>query len=547
MAILIILKGSQKGQRFKLTKVVNHIGRSIKNDVCLPNIPNISRNHCLIRKTAYGYEIEDLGSRNGTYVNGFPVKKSLLKDGDEITIGSVVLLFRDSSEEQAEIQAESSQEGPTTLTEDIDTETVDKLIKNYRETQDVDVFEGTVGHDSINAADLSAIERNAKKLKLIYDVGKELISIKPLNEFLEIVMDQVFEVVQPERGFIMLLDDKTGELKPMITRHVGGKFKEGEHQLQMSRTIARKVISDKVAILTMNAQRDDRFSDGKSIQMMGLRSVMCVPLIVKEKVLGLINVDTRLADRAFSSDELALLQALANYAAIGIEQARLNEKIRHEIEARSRLQRYHSPAVLDRILKQDETTEPAQTRRITVLFADIVGFTSMTEKMESRQVAEILNEYYTEMTECIFKYHGTLDKFIGDSVMALFGAPIAIKNSEERAIKCGLLMQNRLERLNKEKPADRQLLMRVGINTGSAVVGDFGSPKRMEYTALGNTVNTAHRIEHTIAQPGDVVVGEETYLATKKLFDFEKLATVEVKGLTEPISVYRVIKPRANI
>lgn len=247
-------------------------------------------------------------------------------------------------------------------------------------------------------------------------------------------------------------------------------------------------------------------------------------------------------------NDLDLLTALANYAAIGIEQARLNEKIKEEIKRRSQLERYHSPAVINRILTYSSTDSSieAQDLDVSVLFSDIVGFTGLSEKMEPHRVALILNEYFSEMTDIIFRYDGTLDKFIGDAIMAVFGAPLAMPDHALRAVKTALEMRERLRQMNEEKFGKNKINIRIGINTGRVVAGDIGSPKRIEYTVLGNTVNIASRLESTIARPGQIVVGEATYHIIRDLFVMEPVGEFNLRGMENLITVYEVLSERPS-
>jgi adenylate cyclase len=183
-----------------------------------------------------------------------------------------------------------------------------------------------------------------------------------------------------------------------------------------------------------------------------------------------------------------------------------------------------------------------EVKEVTILFADIVGFTSMSETMSPAAVALVLNDYLSRMTDVIFKWEGTLDKYIGDAIMAVFGAPLDMPDHASRAISAALEMRERLEEFNAERSKEGPLLrIRMGINTGKAVAGEIGSINKKEYTVLGDTVNTASRLESSVAKPGMIVIGENTYLAVKDQFVVNSLGKAKLKGKAVEVPVYEVL------
>lgn len=186
-------------------------------------------------------------------------------------------------------------------------------------------------------------------------------------------------------------------------------------------------------------------------------------------------------------------------------------------------------------------TKDAEIRNVTVLFSDVSGFTSMSEKLDPEEVREIMNECFEKFTKIIYKYEGTVDKFIGDAIMALFGAPIAHENDPERAIRAALDMQETLRDFSYKLKGKSgfELKMRIGINTGQVVAGSVGSDLRSDYTVMGDTVNLASRLEH--ASPvGGILISDTTYYHVGSLFEFEELSPITVKGKEKPVNVYMV-------
>jgi adenylate cyclase len=358
-------------------------------------------------------------------------------------------------------------------------------------------------------------------------------------------MDIVFEHIPADRGFLMLHEEgPEKKLMPMVIKHRKPESADSA-KIAISKTIADRVVKDRVSILTSDAQVDPRFGSGDSIRFHGIRSAMCAPLWNKDQVIGIIHVDSPMLTNCFNLNDLDLLTALANYAAVAVERARLNQKIVAEEKKRERLGRFLSPQVTSRILATSESQGAAlgvpEIREVSVLFADIVGFTTMSEKMSPAAVSLLLNEYLSRMTDIIFKYEGTLDKYIGDAIMAVFGAPLDMPDHAARSIKAALEMRERLEEFNAERKEGPLLKIRIGINSGKAVAGEIGSINKKEYTVLGDTVNTASRLESSVAKPGMVVIGENTMNLVTDQFEFKSMGSFTLKGKEREVSVFEVM------
>ena len=354
-----------------------------------------------------------------------------------------------------------------------------------------------------------------------------------LAELLESVMGLVTAQIPCQRGFI-LLKDPTGELVPELV----WEEQPGSQANPISRTIARTAMKDRVAILTTDARMDPRFSAGESIKIHGITSALCAPLIVENQALGVIYLETSLSKGSFKREDEHLLSAMANFAAVGIQRER-------EAKFRQRLERYHSPAVVDQILKSSQNKEApalqAQRCQISVLFADISGFTRMSEGMEPLVLAGILNRTFEAMTDQIFSRGGTLDKYIGDAIMAFFGAPNPDPDHAKHAVEAAAAMQETLRALNAARPEDYPVLrMRIGIYSGEAFAGDIGCEKRMDYTVMGSTVNLASRLESGVAKPGQIAIGPRT----AELVGPGRLRPLEgflLKGIEQEVRPFEVL------
>lgn len=558
MPNLNIVKSDGRIQNFSIMKDVITLGRGQDNDVVLPD-HSVSRNHARLTKTKKGYLITDLGSFNGTKVNGKSVQSALLKGNDEIKIGIIKLTFLTgekpalSPTETVVLTRESELEKGTTIVK-ASTEASHQL-DSQELLMSMGIQRTLVGKDfpkplkeeaqtTEAETDILSIERMNKVLFVLYEISRQLHLIHDFNELLKKIMDLIFMVIDADYGFVILTGDKSEEdLAPVVVKYKGDKIK-GKKQIKASRTIINRVVNDKVALLTTNAMDDSRFDQAMSLISQKIRSAVCVPLWRKDKIIGVIQLDSIRLAHQFTEDDLELLKAIGCQMAMVIEQASLNEKIREEEQMRSRLERFHSPQVIEMILKGSQETkenimEP-KDQTVTILFTDIVGFTPLSERMPPREINMLLNQFFSQMTDIIFKYDGTLDKYIGDCLMAVFGAPLEKKGDSERAIKAALEMRKKLAEMMKKTDVEKKFNIRIGINTGKVVAGNIGSPNRMDYTVIGDPVNIASRLE-SIALPNQILIGEETYRNIKDKFKIKKVGPKKVKGKSAAINVYEVL------
>ncbi|RME51820.1 MAG: hypothetical protein D6795_07655, partial [Deltaproteobacteria bacterium] len=261
-------------------------------------------------------------------------------------------------------------------------------------------------------------------------------------------------------------------------------------------------------------------------------------------LVGVIYVDSKKASRVFGKPDLDLLGGIAGQVAVAIENAILFENIQKEERYRNNLQRFLGPNLVERILQEEQISLGGTTRNVTILFSDIRNFTFLSANQDSKAMFEQLNDYFGVMTKAIFKYHGTLDKYIGDGIMAIFGAPIELEDHAYCAIQTAIEMKRNLRELNAqwEKEGKVPYNIGIGICTGDAVVGNVGSSERMDYTAIGPPVNLANRIE-SLTKKADcnLLISESTYECVKGRVNTKCYKPVSVKGFTEPILVYGVL------
>ncbi|UCC40486.1 MAG: FHA domain-containing protein [Candidatus Aminicenantes bacterium] len=559
MVHIRIVTHDNQSYNFPIVKDEVTIGRGKDNDITLSD-PRVSTNHAKITKEEEGYFLKDLGSHNGTRVNEKFIQKLSLEHNDEIRIGRNRLTYLTKEETSPSIAK--------ALVMEMDTDYEkwqQRTVKiNPEESRQKDSHSLLISSESVKGPLKQAVstiskkkslqkraetesiplERANKALFVLYEISRQLNSIHDFNELLKKIMDFIFMVIDADYGFLILTDDeKSDQFIPVVVKYKDERV-ESEGEIKASRTIINRVIKDKVALLTSNAMADPRFNYAQSLVGQKIRSAMCVPLWKREKIIGVIQLDSVRHDNQFTDGDLELLKTIGCQMAMILEQASLNEKIREEERMRNRLERFHSPQVIDEILKSSQEAKEdiieAKDLKATILFTDIIGFTGLSEKMQPRDINMLLNQYFSRMTDIIFEYDGTLDKYIGDSLMAVFGAPIEKSDDAERAVSAALRMRRELADMMSEAGRSEKIEIRIGINTGHVVAGNIGSPKRMEYTVIGNPVNVASRLE-SLAQPNQIIIGEETYKQIKGKFKIKKIGPQKLRGKSEEIIAYEVL------
>jgi adenylate cyclase len=518
--------------RFTVQKDEIAIGRDEDNDLVI-NRPWISRRHARLHREADGWHISDLGSLNGTQVNDLGHADVTLRDGDRIFLHKLALVFRDSSAPQA--PASDELQHPVALTGE-----------HEDPAQMHSIFQAAVDFASL-ARRPPDVQHLQKLLTLVTRASEALLTSSSLDDIFGNTLDLLFQQLPVERGFVMLWNEEGTELVTRFVKQRGGDAGPGS-AIRFSRTIAERVCRDRVAVLTMDAQTDTRFASGASVFELGIRSAMAAPLWRGDKVDGLIYVDT-LQARSFDKFDLDMLSAVGNHLAVAIEQQRLQESVMQQQLVRRRLERYHSPAVVELITAGKNPTGDelfADEREVTVLFADVVGFTQRCESLEPREVAGLLNRYFSEMVERIFRYQGTLDKFIGDCIMAVFGAPLPSADHARRAASAALEMREALEALNAPLPEEARVEFRVGLHSGRVVAGDIGSARRTDYTVLGATVNLAARLESSVARSGQIVISDETRRALGDEFESRPLGEHTLRGISQKVECHELLRRQPN-
>jgi adenylate cyclase len=510
------------------------VGRGMATDIAIYD-PTISRRHAELTARGDGVQVRDLGSSNGTCINGSRVATGLLMANDSVTFGKVTYKIKEvrpPGEGPLPLPLPQSEVARPSGT------IVRQLMVSGGTAAGITSRDGPLTRGQLRVAAATAEERQAKKLSLLLEVAQKLTAELELDRLLRAVVDMTFQVMEVDRVTILLRNETTGELVPTLS-----KSRLGDTQVQqVPRSIVDKVVEERVAVVSHNAPADSRFK-GRSIVTQSVRSAMCSPLLdAHDQILGLLYVDNLSAPGTFNDEDLQFLVAFSGLAALGIKNSRFADQSRREALVRSNFERYFAPNVAADIAQQDGTIRLGGERRaVTVLFSDIRGFTAMAESMGPDAVAQLLSEYFSEMVEVIFEHGGTLDKFIGDAVMALWGAPISHSDDPDRALEAALAMQGAIEELNRGWAASGrpEIGVGIGISHGEVFAGNIGSHRRLEYTVLGDAVNVAARL-CAEASPGEILVSEALLHVIRGPVDYEFLPELGLKGKSQVVQVYRV-------
>jgi len=516
------------------------VGRAVTSDVPIYD-PTISRKHAEIVLANSGVHIKDLGSSNGTFLNGARVTEADAAENDVVTFGKVafkVISVAPPAPRPQVVPPPAEFGGPKQAVPG-GTIVRQMPVSKSGGVPAIVMDQAPLGGSHLKVQGKSQEERRETKLRLLLEISSELSKQQELDRLLDKVVEFTFEIMNVDRVSILLLDAKSNELIPRISRSRTGDASAAKHVPQ---SIARKAVEDRVAILSDNAAADDRFK-GKSILIQSVRSAMCTPLMGSDqKVLGILYVDNQTAIHSFADEDLEFLIAFGGLTAVAIENSQLSERIRREALVLSNFQRYFAPNLASQIAQQEGAVQlGGQKRPVVIFFSDIRGFTTMSETMGPDDIATLLTEYFTEMVEIVFEHSGTLDKFMGDAIMALWGAPIAHEDDADRAMRCAMDQLTALEKMNKkwQEQGRQQLGIGIGINFGEVFAGNIGSDRRLEYTVIGDAVNTASRLCSS-AGPNEILISEPFYKALKTPPKVEALEPIQVKGKSKKVPVYRV-------
>ena len=531
MSRIIISAPDGKRGMLELTKPLVSIGRGAANDLVLPD-NSVSRFHAVIKCQDGQTFIADRNSTNGVVIDGERISgERQLRHNDIAHLGSYELRFEEVRDSGILIK---SADIPPTLN--------DVLRGGSRREGLAAQFSGQIPAELTDQ--IKRLERENHLLTMLYDAGIALSSKLSLDGISEQVMNLAFRIQGVERGFMMLFNEN-GE----VTRQTEVRYRRpqtgsaSQPHIILSRAILDRIRTEKKPILVTDVATDERFRGSESMRIAGLRSAMCAPLLGNGGLFGILYVDNLEKPQAFTQDEWNVFALVAAQAGAAIDTLYAHEQIAKQVTQRAALERFLSPEVVEMVSKNPEGVRLGGiNQKVSIMFADIRGFTTLSEKMEPEKVVEILNNYFTHVTDIIFDHGGTLDKYLGDGVMALFGAPLSKGNDAENAVRAAQAIQRLVIELNRDA-AEREwpeFGVGIGINSGIVTAGNIGSPRRIDYTVIGDTVNTASRLMSN-APAGKIIISQATAAdLTPGKFILAALSPLTVKGKSEPIPVFRV-------
>ena len=553
MAQLKITDASGRQWQFSFVpQAICTIGRAPDNTVVLDD-PRASRYHDHIKHNDNGsYTIFDGALINGqlrrsankVFINGEAQFEQLLKNGDRITIGASTLRFEQTPEERTtDVRYDDKPLGHTQLLISAN----DVMSTVLRSKDDI---VATPQRDKM----LDTLQRKANILTALYEMSKTLGSVFDLNAIFEKATDVIFRSTPADRVVALLVEPGSSanpedvELTPIAMRARDNKLEAHARRLSIGRTITRKVMKDRVALLSQDAASDEQFAGVDSIVSQGVRSTICAPLVADTRVHGALYADRLDPFAAFKPDDLELISAVAAQTAIAVENARAHERLAREEVARANYSRFLPEYVVKQMLENPESFKLGGVNQtITILFADIRGFTRISEHAPPEKIVSLLNRYFSAMTDIIFAHGGTLDKYLGDGLMALFGAPTATPEDASNALNAAVAMQRRVLSINMELRNEglQEISVGIGLHTGEVTVGYIGSERRSEYTAIGDAVNTASRLESN-AKGGDILLSDATAKAAHSRYKLEPREPIMVKNRQQPVALWEVDWQRAS-
>ena len=590
-----LLLSTPDGQQVVELGVHNTLGRHPTNSIQLLD-KIVSKEHCVIERRGGQLILRDLGSLNGTYVNGERVVgERPLRHGDDIALGSTRARVDDapisaptspiaphSSAQMsgtqpvpsvgrpsqampqtplaahpptvqspglapprmggfAPITAPFSPPGPVAAPRPnlgstrIDVSDAGRAIG----TQITATQKGFLPYDQLSG-NIQQLSQDYERLRLSHELSREICLERDLPTLLNKILIAMFKFVRADRGCIFLKEKD--DLVPGASLRRDGT----DAPITVSSTIMNHVIKERATVLTHDAAMDFAGSKGKSMILNRISSAIVAPLLHDDDILGVLWLDSETLAQ-FQQKDLEMVTAIAAQAAMFIEINILARKIEQEIVARERFSRLLSPNVAAKVLSGEMIVQRGGqlVEECTVFNSDIRGFTRMSESADPAALVAILNDYFEQMVETIFKYDGTLDKFMGDGIMALWGAPVQTPDDPVRCVSCALEQMEHLERMNREQLVNGRepLAIGIGVHTGPLVAGDIGSSKALSYTVIGDTANTSALL-CGVATAGQIIVSEPTLSRLGNRFEYKELPPAHLKGKEKPFKMFEILRTR---
>lgn len=488
------------------------LGRSPEAQLHIAD-PSISRLHAELRVASGQVYIRDLGSHNGTSLNDERLgAEAWVKPGDTIRCGDVALVLRERDEEQPETV------GPT---------------RHPFGAQVKPTHTLALSHASLPGADPTA-----RRLATLLRLGELLAHPASAKDLLGRILDLAHDILPIDRAVLLSESDKGG-LEVIASRQDGASIPQ-----PYSESIVRYVIEQRVAVCFDDAQSDERLHGAASLIAQSIRSAMCAPLVVDERLLGVIYVDNRVSAHTFGSQDLELLAGFANQAALAIHNSALQARLQDTAVRLNTFARYFPPATAAR-LSESGGDLGVQELFVTALFSDISAYTAMSATMAPAEVVALLQAYFPPMARIVFEREGTLEKYIGDALMAVWGAPYSHADDADRALDAAVEMHEAVLRMRETLP--RPIDIHIGMHSGVVALANIGSREYLQVATIGDATNTSARV-CAAAGDGELVITRATAdRLTRRRFALTALPPTVVKGKAEPLELFRVEWRRSSL
>jgi adenylate cyclase len=520
MLKLIHDPGGPNERSFNLRSGPNTIGRAPDNAVAIAS-ESLSRRHACLIVEQECVRLSDLRSKNGTFVGGKRIRESQLASGGTFVCGDVSFTLADDDDEP---------------------------VSSARPVLELDIEDSPHIHDLLHGAGLGAAcldhesheegQHSRERLRLLLRVCEELSAPGELESLLKKILDLMFQILLVDHAAIFLAERDAKTLTLQASRSP-----EGAGHLAFSRHVVDHVQARGKAALFSDASDDARLLGATSISLQSIRASMCVPLRRRDQPVGILYVDNRSRSHPFNGADLDFLCAFAGYAAIAIDNALLLRRVEQDATTRTNLLRFFPPSTAHQILAGGRATLHTNKCEVTVLFCDLCGYTALSSTMDPSAIIELLNDYFRAMSAVVFRFEGTLEKYIGDALLAVWGAPFSHADDAARAVEAAIEMQRSLQSLNHERQqrGDQPLpKIHIGIDSGIVAAGNIGSERYLQYATIGDATNLASRICGQ-SGPGEILISERT-LARIRDKDWRCVARppTEVKGKDAPLTLYSV-------
>ncbi len=392
--------------------------------------------------------------------------------------------------------------------------------------------------------DKSFYRRQYDYRQTIKEVSETMTTMLDETVIREALIGSATKEMYLENGFFLI--PTSGKYR-VVTAHGDETHSFQESTLDEEDLLVGHLTSTQQAIFRHEVELNPKFEQERDLLLSRFdqfQSELMLSVNYKDEVKGIVSLGRKKSGKMFTLEDLDLLRTMISQGAIALENAQLVAQMKRDLTIRNNLSRYLSPQIVDSIIKNNVSLDLGGERKVvTVLFSDIRNFTTISETMPPDRLVRILNEYFTEMAQIIFDNKGSLDKYIGDAIVAVFGSLIPVGNSALQAVRAAREMIQRLPALNAKWQEECSFSMDIGIgvNTGDVFLGNIGSPERMEFTVIGDTVNVASRFSG-LANGGEILFTRATMDALGRAIPYQELPPATVKGKAQPLEVFQVSK-----